>query len=41
MPGERNRLIACACGCGTSFRKFDEENRPRKFVSGHNLRRPR
>lgn len=41
MPGERNRFIACVCGCGTSFRKFDEENRPRKFVSGHNLRRPR
>jgi hypothetical protein len=38
-PGQRNALVACACGCETRFRKFDRFNRPRRFVSGHNARR--
>ncbi|MGA4867512.1 HNH endonuclease [Streptomyces lavendulocolor] len=37
-PGARNPLVTCACGCGTEFRRYDQENRPRRFVSGHNLR---
>lgn len=36
-PGQRNRLVACACGCGTRFRRFDGDGRPRRFVTGHNL----
>ena len=35
-PGEENPIIECACGCGTKFPKFDNCNRPRKFISGHN-----
>lgn len=35
-PGEENPVVACACGCGESFPKFDSSGRPRKFVSGHN-----
>ena len=36
LPGQRNPVVKCACGCGEQFRKFDDENRPRKFISGHN-----
>lgn len=36
MPGEDNPKLFCACGCGGSFLKFDECNRPRKYISGHN-----
>lgn len=39
MPDEPNPLVACACGCGQVFRKYDHHNRPRRFVSGHNLGR--
>lgn len=35
-PGEPNPLIECGCGCGEQFPKFDEANRPRLYVSGHN-----
>lgn len=35
-PGEQNPEIACACGCGERFDKFDSMGRPRIFVSGHN-----
>lgn len=35
-PGAPNPTITCACGCGSRFRKFDNANRPRRFVSGHN-----
>lgn len=36
VPGEPNPMVLCECGCGTSFLKFDDSNRPRSFVSGHN-----
>lgn len=36
MPGEDNKVIPCLCGCGETFKKFDESGRPRKYVSGHN-----
>jgi len=39
MPDQRNRMVNCACGCGERFRRFDDSNRPRKFVSGHNMRK--
>ena len=34
---EPNRYIWCGCGCGQTFRQFDSKNRPRLFISGHNL----
>lgn len=37
--GEDNPVIACACGCGETFLKFDRGGRPRRFVTGHNGRR--
>ena len=36
LPGEPNEIISCACGCGERFPKFDQANRPRQFISGHN-----
>ena len=37
---EPNSRIACACGCGSLFDRFDSQRRPRRFVGGHNLRGP-
>lgn len=37
--GEPNPDVACECGCGATFSLFDEDGRPRRFVSGHNTRR--
>ncbi len=37
-PGQANRLVSCACGCGARMRRFDHQGRPRRFVSGHNGR---
>jgi len=37
LPGENNPVIACACGCGGCFRKYDNNGRPRKFITGHNM----
>jgi hypothetical protein len=39
MPGEPNPTIQCACGCGGEFPKYDNVRRPRRFISGHNIRR--
>ena len=36
LPGEDNPVVACCCGCGATFEKFDEYGRPRKCVPGHN-----
>lgn len=36
LPGEPNESVSCACGCGQSFKKYDKQNRPRMFISGHN-----
>lgn len=38
--GESNTTVRCACGCGSTFLRFDRGGRPRRFVSGHNLRDP-
>lgn len=35
-PHESNTRIACVCGCGKTFEKFDAGGRPRRFVTGHN-----
>lgn len=36
LPDEQNAVIACACGCGETFLKFDASGRPRIYVTGHN-----
>ena len=41
LPDEENYLVKCACGCGTTIRKFDDYGRRRRFVSGHNARKSR
>jgi len=38
-PGEQNNDVQCACGCGSTFPRFDASGRPRRFVSGHNARK--
>jgi hypothetical protein len=38
-PGEANLTAECECGCGGSFPRFDDEGRPRRFLTGHNLRK--
>lgn len=40
-PGEENPLVTCACGCGSTFYKYDTTGRPREYVSGHNRHRPK
>lgn len=39
LPNEPNRQKACACGCGVTFREYDETGRPRVFLPGHNVAR--
>lgn len=39
MPGESNDMVECACGCGAEFLRFDRTGRPRRYVSGHNIKR--
>jgi len=34
-PGEGNPIVACGCGCGKEFAKYDGRGRPRVFVFGH------
>jgi len=41
MPGEPNQDVACECGCGETFPRFDSAGRLRRFVPGHNGRRRR
>lgn len=35
-PGEPNRNVSCACGCGKRFKLYDDTGRPRKYFTGHN-----
>lgn len=37
LPGEKNPIVKCACGCGGVFRRYDSARRPRRFISGHNM----
>lgn len=34
--GDPNPVIACACGCGRTLRKYDNSGRPRRFIYCHN-----
>lgn len=38
LPGEPNPLVTCGCGCDTDFPMYDNAGRPRRFVSGHNMK---
>lgn len=43
VKGLRLRASACCrnetwCGCGQAFPTFDSGGRPRRFVTGHNMR---
>lgn len=38
-PDDPNPIVTCECGCGVEFYKYDATNRPRRFVSGHNLKK--
>lgn len=40
VPGEANDDVACECGCGVAFARYDGLGRPRRFVSGHNESAP-
>ncbi len=35
-PGEPNPEVACECGCGSNFLRFDKSGRPRRFLPSHN-----
>ena len=35
---EPNPIVSCSCGCGETFLRYDATNRPRRYISGHNLR---
>lgn len=37
-PGERNVVIECECGCGTQLSRYDSSGRPRRFITGHNMK---
>jgi len=39
LPEEDNPIVSCLCGCGETFPKYDKTRRPRRFISGHNLKR--
>lgn len=36
-PGEENPTIFCECGCGASFKKYDSNGRPRRFIAGGHI----
>lgn len=36
LPDDSNYIIECLCGCGEKIWKYDEMNRPRNYISGHN-----
>ena len=38
-PGEDNPAVACACGCGSTFARYDDVGRPRLYAAGHNPRK--
>lgn len=37
-PGELNPVISCECGCGATLSRYDDARRPRRFITGHNLK---
>ncbi|MDA8221498.1 HNH endonuclease [Desulfosporosinus sp.] len=38
-PDEQNPIITCACGCGNTLLKYDDANRPRRYITGHSWRK--
>lgn len=39
MLGGLGELTTCACGCGTALYDHDYNNRPRRYLPGHNGRK--
>ena len=37
-PSEPNLLVECLCGCSRIFPRYDNAGRPRKYISGHNMK---
>lgn len=37
-PNEPNLPVECLCGCGGVFPRYDKTGRPRKYISGHNMK---
>jgi hypothetical protein len=37
LPDQSNELIKCACGCNGMISQFDNYNRRRKYIHGHNV----
>ncbi len=37
-PKEPNLPVECACGCGGIFPRYDKSGRPRKYITGHNMK---
>ena len=38
LPSEGNPMIVCACGCGGALFRYDDYRRPRRYLTGHNMR---
>lgn len=36
LPDEPNHMVACLCGCGEEFLRYDDSGRPREYITGHN-----
>lgn len=41
LPDEPNVEVTCSCGCGQCLSKYDALGRPRRYISGHNMRSSR
>ncbi len=37
-PNEPNLPVICTCGCGSILFRYDKQGRPRKYISGHNMK---
>ncbi len=37
-PRPPQEIIPCMCGCGEILQKFDDKNRPRRYIYGHHPR---
>ena len=37
-PRPAQKIIPCVCGCGEILQKFDDKNRPRRYIYGHHPR---
>ncbi len=38
--GKKSLVVKCSCGCGEPLSGYDERSRKKKFIHGHNRRKP-